>query len=868
MPTVVWGQLSQSASDGLTVEISFPTDESLVRGAVPLFGRAFGPEFRSYRVEYGEGREPARWHLLKHSTTMIVEDPFRAGKVKWDPNRGAEGNLATWQTGLKEYRYLLGSDLDLKGSYTLRLVVDGRDGRSVEDRVVVHVGRVVTGVSGGTVKSTDGKAEVVVAPGSIASSLGVFFLSPTTDVPPPEGLTAFSPVYELRPPGVQFASPARVRFFLSETQIPFEDGRLAIYSYDAVDRLWRRVPSRVAAKERTVEASVEAISQYVAYYGVFADHVPPAPPGSLAIIAPDRRVKVALAQDATALVLLERSRVMLEGNAEPLAEVRLSLGKADLVTAVADADGWFRSQALLVPDGENQLDLRVFDQAGNASAPVKLTFSLKRHPPQSLHSIRFVGPLAVSHGQDIMVCLEADASRAEEVDSILARAKSTETDPEGFDIELVETRKDSGVYVGLLRIAGESRPEDGILGCRKHREEIVAEAGIGSHLRVTRPYLDRKPPSAPVIVSFPLHSLRQWTFESETDCGPPEVSPIDGKTGAVVSVREGFYGRNLICATGKGKNHLGLRVNTGQYDPQQFPIVEFLYHMDPAVEIDLILALSPAWLGEMGIGFTDTKPYFPRLGRIHGVRRDDEWRLATVNLRTILRQAFAGRSFPQLSSLSFINLDGGRYMKRSTGYSGSRPVKWELDEVRIYRCLTEDQVSFAFWCTDSDDILGYSYVLERDRTTTAPAELVSSDSTERQAWREGSVRLSGCIREDMSERARALCDSAKATSPPPDARPGVVTFAELPDGRYYFHVRACDKAGNWGPANHHMCVIDRSPPIVHPPPTLEESVPWWTPIFFRTEDVSGIDPYTVRLEIDGQVYDAHDTALDFDPEKG
>jgi len=87
------------------VRVSFPPDGALVRADVPVFGVATCPQFKEWRLEVakkfgpeGEALEP-EWRLLARGTQAIRFDPWSAGQVKWDPNRGAPGNLFTWARG-------------------------------------------------------------------------------------------------------------------------------------------------------------------------------------------------------------------------------------------------------------------------------------------------------------------------------------------------------------------------------------------------------------------------------------------------------------------------------------------------------------------------------------------------------------------------------------------------------------------------------------------------------------------------------------------------------------------------------------------------------------------------------------------------
>ncbi|NOX92711.1 MAG: hypothetical protein GXP18_09770, partial [Gammaproteobacteria bacterium] len=95
---------SQSAK-GLTAKIEVPYPQAMVRGDVPVFGLAHGKNFKRYRVEFGAGKNPSNW------TTLAASDTPQTKKVTdKDLDDSLDitihGNLATWDTGLKNYVYL------------------------------------------------------------------------------------------------------------------------------------------------------------------------------------------------------------------------------------------------------------------------------------------------------------------------------------------------------------------------------------------------------------------------------------------------------------------------------------------------------------------------------------------------------------------------------------------------------------------------------------------------------------------------------------------------------------------------------------------------------------------------------------------
>ena len=151
------------AQTELVAAISLPKPNSLLRADVPVFGKAHGPNFKLWRLEYGEGEDPTKWNVIKVGFKPILEDPQAQGKVKWNPNWGAHGNLADWKTGLVSYQYGT-QHTNLNGVYTLRLVAEDKDGNIAEARVPVEVGCVITRVRGGTANSPDNRIVLSVPP--------------------------------------------------------------------------------------------------------------------------------------------------------------------------------------------------------------------------------------------------------------------------------------------------------------------------------------------------------------------------------------------------------------------------------------------------------------------------------------------------------------------------------------------------------------------------------------------------------------------------------------------------------------------------------------------------------------------------------
>jgi hypothetical protein len=91
----------------------------------------------------------------------------------------------------------------------------------------------------------------------------------------------------------------------------------------------------------------------------------------------------------------------------------------------------------------------------------------------------------------------------------------------------------------------------------------------------------------------------------------------------------------------------------------------------------------------------------------------------------------------------------------------------------------------------------------------------------------------------------------------------------LPEGRQTLHVRAVDHAGNWGPTTHWKCLVDNTPPILaeqYPPP---ETVSASRCIRVRFEDpVSGVDPDTMGIAVNGRVFKPGQTGVSISAAQG
>ncbi|MCL4854508.1 MAG: hypothetical protein KJZ78_24375, partial [Bryobacteraceae bacterium] len=249
---------------GLEARIDVPRQNSLVRAGVPIFGIAAGSEFAEYRVEVGQGDDPSSWTLLSRSTgPQTNSSPVLPGN---SADLTILGNLATWDTGLKSYVYLpmypRDHPVDLKGTWTVRLVVAGKDGRTAEDRVQVEVGEVIPNAWGGEIRSDDGQAALYVPPWSLSEPFRLLsIVRDTRKLDVPAAPNGQGPIYRVRDPGAAFAETAQ---FTVRSADP--EASLAIAAYDPAKRQWTPLPT-----QRTADGRLSAdIREAAPYYTLVA----------------------------------------------------------------------------------------------------------------------------------------------------------------------------------------------------------------------------------------------------------------------------------------------------------------------------------------------------------------------------------------------------------------------------------------------------------------------------------------------------------------------------------------------------------------------------------------------------------------------
>lgn len=262
-------------NDKLFGTIEVPMEGALLRSDIPIFGVAGGIDFKEYRIEYGEGKNPTMWTLVHSSTTPQPTNKIGLNEIQlMQGDIDIRGNLATWNTGLKEWVHLpwhpADDPTDLRGEYTVRLVVTGKDGKTVEDRLSAEVGRVISQVLPGDAISTDNRVTMHFEPQSLQAPFRVYTIKPlTNDVPAmPSGLELIGPAYTIREPGDQFLKPVVLRFDVSGKTSGRDLSEFGVFAYDPNAQQWKAVPTWLGSQPNSLETSILELPEPVAYFAV------------------------------------------------------------------------------------------------------------------------------------------------------------------------------------------------------------------------------------------------------------------------------------------------------------------------------------------------------------------------------------------------------------------------------------------------------------------------------------------------------------------------------------------------------------------------------------------------------------------------
>ena len=259
----------------LAAKITVPVNGALVRADVPVFGVAAGSSFQEYRVEYGSGVNPTGWRLIAQSSVPQPRTEVGLSEMRlMQGDLDIRGNLATWNTGLKNWVHLPWhppeDTTDLNGIYTLRLVAVGKDGQTQEDRVTVTVGRAIAQALPGEALSPDGRVRMHFRAQSLTRPFRVYAVLPVDPggTLAPLGRRQLSSAYEITPGGDRFIRDVALDFVLDDARFPALDAAsigIAQFSADNGQWKWLATESIQSAGERVFRTALSELPAKAIY---------------------------------------------------------------------------------------------------------------------------------------------------------------------------------------------------------------------------------------------------------------------------------------------------------------------------------------------------------------------------------------------------------------------------------------------------------------------------------------------------------------------------------------------------------------------------------------------------------------------------
>ena len=313
---------------------------------------------------------------------------------------------------------------------------------------------------------------------------------------------------------------------------------------------------------------------------------------------------------------------------------------------------------------------------------------------------------------------------------------------------------------------------------------------------------DRTPPS---LVELDTHFL-DCSFEE--DVGP--FVPVKGAHGATL-IRD-----RSTAASGKYSLKLYNRIVGGQFGVTawssafslgKYPLLCLDYRVPPHVRTDLVFKAGTA---QRAVKVNDLETTLVQIGSVPENTIDDQWHHAELNLRELLAKAETTfqPSMYQSSQL----------MLADCGHAANPPgARYYIDNVRLIPAISGILPTQLTWtATDLSGIADYSYKWSQKR-------------------------------DEVPDTKGEGAETSKS-------------FDKLPEGDTYFHIRAKDRAGNWGEAVHFRFVVDNRAPKVAKlsPAPGKKAAPREVKIQFD-ESGSGLDPASLTLTLNGRNYGLRST---------
>lgn len=282
--------------------------------------------------------------------------------------------------------------------------------------------------------------------------------------------------------------------------------------------------------------------------------------------------------------------------------------------------------------------------------------------------------------------------------------------------------------------------------------------------------------------------LRRWI----QDTADTLVERVSG------DAADGQYAARLTSTRTDGRFATTLYAQS--FDFLEYPIVSFDYRIKPDVKLDLMVrdTMMAPW---KAVAFTGGDSRYETIGKVEGVIADGQWHHAELDLGSMLQKVHPASASDRHVAADLIFANYG---------TSKTPVGAELwiDNFTISRGVQAGKLTFSWSVpTDATGIEVFACTLDQ-KPDTEPDSLVGKETTK--------------------------------------------TFDAVEPGKYFFHIRARDGAGNWGKTRHFPVIVREARDTQAPSKETGRPAEKRPPRPAETEAPSPADPAfdTIKLQDD------------------
>ena len=329
---------------------------------------------------------------------------------------------------------------------------------------------------------------------------------------------------------------------------------------------------------------------------------------------------------------------------------------------------------------------------------------------------------------------------------------------------------------------------------------------------------DRISPGPVRVREYAIHDTFEETLGSWARIGPDR----NGREHSALLIRDdhlpasGSYSLKLFNELVGGL--AGAQISTKSINAGKHPIVSFDCRMEKEVLLDLLFT-GGAGQSRITVTDNDHRNTAYHVGSFNPtVSPGGGWHHLEANWHDLLAaMPYSGSHF----SISSLRVG-------DSGWTGNREgATYWIDNFRVAPTLSAagSGLLLRWSATDPGGIDGYSY-----------------------HWSPNSE-------EDADTEAEGTATSGR--------------FTDVPEGRQYFHIRAVDRAGNWGETTHWLVLVDSTPTQIRESfPALGAVVASREIRVLFDDSLSGVDPASLRLTVNGRFFSPGGKGVTVDLSKG